>query len=49
MSSILTDYNESRRVDRHGNEYRYVGRAMVVRNGHSQPRRIFDVYLKLGS
>lgn len=49
VSAILTDYNESHRVDRHGNEYRYVGRAMVVRNGHSQPRRIFDVYLKLGS
>jgi hypothetical protein len=45
VTRILTRYHESRRVDRYGNAYRYVGVAMLHRDGHEVLRRIFDVFL----
>ncbi len=47
VNTIFTRYRESRRVDQHGNEYRYVGIAVIERNGRELPRRIYDVYLNL--
>jgi hypothetical protein len=47
VTVLFNEYHESRRVDRNGNSYRYVGTALVRRNGRDQPRRIFDVYLRL--
>lgn len=49
VTRIFTAYRESRRVDRYGNEYRYVGLAMMQRNGHERIRRIFDVFLVVAS
>ena len=46
IAAILTDYRESRRTDRNGNIYRYVGEARVLTNGQEVPRAIFDVLLK---
>lgn len=44
ITAIATAYRESRRVDRHGNRYKYVGTARaVVRNGLERRRAIFDV------
>lgn len=42
---ISTAYRESKRVDRNGNEYRFVGHATILRNGRPKLRRIFDVIL----
>lgn len=47
VTAILTAYTETRRVDRNGNEYRYVGTVLVRRNGHDSPRQIFDVVLRV--
>jgi hypothetical protein len=47
VTTIFTAYRESRRVDRNGNSYRYVGRALVRTNGRDAPRKVFDVYLSI--
>jgi hypothetical protein len=47
ITAIFTDYRESRRVDRNGNRYRYVGEALL-RNGRRESlRRVFDVIFAL--
>jgi len=45
VATIFTDYSELPRTDRSGNQYKYRGTAMVLRNGHEVPRAIFDVFL----
>ncbi len=45
VTAIYTDYREGRRVDRNGNQFRFVGKALVTKNRRSVPRRIFDVFL----
>lgn len=45
--AIMTDYRESRRVDEHGNSYRYVGRAFAKERRRFTPRRVVDVFLKV--
>jgi hypothetical protein len=49
VTRIFTGYREMRRVDRHGNQYRYVGLATIERNGRELPRLIFDVFLNLST
>jgi hypothetical protein len=49
VTTIFTEYRESRRTDRNGNQYKYVGIALVSRNGRETPRRIFDVYLTIAA
>jgi hypothetical protein len=43
--SISTEYRESKRVDKNGNQYAYVGRALIRQRGRNVPRRVFDVFL----
>lgn len=45
LTTVLTSYSESRRVDRHGNRYTYVGTAFVLRHGRQRQRAVSDVFL----
>lgn len=42
--ALYTDFRETRRVDRHGNQYRYAGTALISKNGREHIRRVFDVF-----
>jgi hypothetical protein len=46
---VYTDYRESRRVDQHGNAYRFIGTALVRQKQRIIRRRIVDVFLAVGS
>jgi hypothetical protein len=43
--SISTNYWTNKHVDRHGNEYRLEGAAVVLQNRQEHNRRVFDVFL----
>lgn len=43
VTSIGTDYVETRRVDQHGNQYRWASTALILEQRLERPRRIFDV------
>lgn len=43
--ALFTSYRESKHVDNHGNAYKYVGTALLARDGEELARRIFDVFL----
>lgn len=46
VDTIFTGYQESRRVDRHGNKYAYFGSALIsLEYGRLHRRRIYDVFL----
>ena len=45
VTTVFTAYRESRRVDRNGNRYAYLGRALVEKNGRDHPRVVSDVIL----
>jgi len=45
VDAIYTDYTVSSRTDRHGNEYRFAGTAVLDRHNKDTERRIFDVFL----
>ena len=47
VTAIFTQYRESRRVDRNGNRYAYVGSALIVRRDREHRRAVFDVYLNV--
>jgi len=47
VSVVFTDYHETHRTDENGNSYRYSGKALVKKNGRDQPRKVFDVYLRI--
>ncbi len=40
-----TDFREGQRVDRNGNVYRYVGRALIMEHRRELRRKVFDVLL----
>lgn len=44
VAVIFTEYRESRRQDRHGNKYKYVGRISILKHGEYRARRAFDVF-----
>jgi hypothetical protein len=46
VTTIFTTYRETSRIDRNGNSYRYLGRALVRNNGQEVPRHVFDVFLR---
>lgn len=41
--ALFTSYRQTRRGDRHGNQYWYEGSALVLKNGSEQHRKLFDV------
>lgn len=41
--ALFTSYRQSRRGDRHGNQYWLEGSALVLKNGKEQHRKLFDV------
>lgn len=44
IAALFTDYWQTPRVDKHGNEYVYEGRALLNRaGGKTKNRRMFDV------
>jgi hypothetical protein len=48
VTTIFTESRYTPRVDKNGNEYSYVGRALINRGGpRDLPRRIFDVFLQV--
>jgi hypothetical protein len=47
ITALFTDYRESRRTDRNGNEFRYVGRAMMREDGHRVSVPMVDVMFRV--
>lgn len=47
ITQLATSYRESRRTDRHGNIFRYVGRALVRRRVQPVPATMVDVILRV--
>jgi hypothetical protein len=45
VSTIFTNYRESRRTGRRGNRYVYVGSALVLRDERERRRAVTDVFL----
>lgn len=45
VHKLFTAYEETPRMDRHGNVYKYEGSALVVRNGKEHRHKLFDVFL----
>lgn len=45
VSALFTAYQETPRMDRHGNLYKYEGSALVVKNGREYKHKLFDVAL----
>jgi hypothetical protein len=45
ISALFTAYEETPRMDHHGNLYKFEGSVLVVRNGREHKRRMFDVFL----
>lgn len=44
IASLSTTYREGHRVDQHGNEYKFVGTALIDKRRRDVTRRIFDVF-----
>ena len=46
ITTLFTEYGEDKRLDRHGNWYRYEGTALVrTKGGVEIARRVYDVFL----
>ena len=45
ISAFFTTYEETPRIDRHGNLYKYEGSALVIKNGQEHKHKLFDVIL----
>jgi hypothetical protein len=43
VTSLFTSYRETRRIDQHGNHYRYKGSALVLQKRRAHERSVFDV------
>jgi hypothetical protein len=41
--ALFTSYRETRRIDQHGNQYRYKGSALVLKTRKAQERSVYDV------
>ena len=44
LTTVFTAFTERRRVDRHGNEYRYEGSSLLRQGNEEVRRRVFDVF-----
>ena len=44
VSALFTAFSETRRIDRHGNLYKYEGEAFVLKNGKEFKHKLFDVF-----
>jgi hypothetical protein len=47
VTTIFTSYREIPRIDKNGNAYRYVGEALIRKNGQPVRRIVFDVFLQV--